>query len=170
LDGIYAVNGGAGDDTIDLPLGLFNDLRVDGGAGFDTMIMHHPREAGFGRYAIDFNAGAFGSEPAIQDMIKSVEHFVFDGGELGFDATMSASSIKAMTSSVTNYQAPFLGTIASTSLMYVDGVHGATLTLSDAIDWTPLGQQAQHGETYDVLYNQSQNVFLLTHGFDHVLS
>jgi hypothetical protein len=53
------VDGGAGNDTIDLAYGLFVGLRVDGRDGFDTMIMRYPDRANPSRYTIDFNAGSF---------------------------------------------------------------------------------------------------------------
>jgi hypothetical protein len=174
--GNYTVNGGDDDDTIDLSSGLFASLRVDGGAGFDTMIMHRPSKSLFTEYSIDFDADAYGvdssstvSTPAIRDMIVGIEHLIFDSRTLGFDVTMSGDSIKAMTSPVTDYQAPSGDIVASTSLMFVDGSSDATLTLSDAGDWAASGQQLTNGEIYDVFYNASDNVFLLTHGFDSIL-
>src|SRR5690606_15794599 len=120
----------------------------------------------FQGYAIDFNAGPSGEVPAIRDMITSVEHLVFDDllfGFTSFEVTMSASSIKAMTST-TSYLPPVGITIPSTSLMFVDGIGDVTLTLSDVEDWRAAGEQTHFGEIYDVYFHFDENVFLLTRG------
>src|SRR5690606_33658411 len=129
-------------------------------------------ESGFSGYTINFNAGALGGVPAIRDMITNVEHLVFDDllfGFTSFEVSMSAESIKAMTSTVTDYETPSGITIPSTSLMFVDAIGDVTLTLSDADDWSAAGQQAHLGETYDVYFHLDENVFLLTRGFNDLL-
>lgn len=133
------------------------------------MIMRYADTALPDRYAIDFGAGSSGTVPAIRDMIASIEHFVFDGETSGFDATMSAESIKAMTSTVTDYETPTGITISSTSLMFMDAIGDVTLMLSDLNDWSAAGHQSHFGETYDVYFHFEENVFLFTRGFDDLL-